>query len=70
MKVQHRNIDVLMKLTGGETLLSVQSAIEELQRGGINQATVSVEEEQKRIEDEKKRAEQERQGASSSTAEA
>ena len=42
----------LQALAGGEPLISQESAIEELQRGGINRSTTSVEEEQKRLESE------------------
>jgi hypothetical protein len=39
----------LMDLTGGEPLISQESAVEELQRGGFNRATSSVEDEMERI---------------------
>jgi len=39
----------LMDLTGGEPLISQESAVEELQRGGFNRATSSVKDEMARI---------------------
>jgi len=42
----------LQALAGGEPLISQESAIEELQRGGINRSTTSVEDELKRLESE------------------
>jgi hypothetical protein len=39
----------LMDLTGGEPLISQESAVEELQRGGFNRATSNVEDEMERI---------------------
>jgi hypothetical protein len=43
----------LMDLTGGEPLISQESAVEELQRGGFNRATSSVEDEMERIRKER-----------------
>jgi hypothetical protein len=43
------DIKQLQDLTGGEQLISVQSAIEELQRAGRLKATTSVEDEMERI---------------------
>ena len=42
----------LQALAGGEPLISQESAIEELQRGGINRSTTTVEDELKRLEEE------------------
>jgi hypothetical protein len=36
-------------MTGGEPLISQESAVEELQRGGFNRATSNVEDEMERI---------------------
>jgi hypothetical protein len=47
------DIAQLLQLTGGEQLMSVQSAIEELQRAGRLKATTSVEEEMARITSER-----------------
>ena len=44
-----QDINQLIQLTGGEVLISVQSAIEELQRAGRLKATTSVEDELARI---------------------
>lgn len=44
-----QDVGVLQTLTGGEQLLSKRSAIEELHRGGVVMATVSVDEELQRI---------------------
>jgi hypothetical protein len=43
----------LMDLTGGEPLISQESAVEELQRGGFNRATSNVEDEMERIRKER-----------------
>jgi hypothetical protein len=42
----------LQALAGGEPLISQESAIEELQRGGINRSTTTVEDELSRLEKE------------------
>jgi hypothetical protein len=55
--LEAQEIAQLHTLAGGVELISQESAIEELQRGGVNRATTSVEEELKRI----KREEPQRQ---------
>jgi hypothetical protein len=50
--MEAQDIAQLIQLTGGEALMSRQSAIEELQRSGRLRATTSVEEELERLADE------------------
>lgn len=48
--LESQDITLLQQLTGGETLISRRSAIEELQRAGRLSATTSVEEELERLQ--------------------